>query len=282
MRIAIIGARGQLGSELVRLLGDDAIPIGRDQADLAFPDTLRPVLQETQPDAVINCAAFTQVDRAEEAPEIAYTINAFAVREMARWCQTRNRLLVQISTDHVFGRDTSRQTPYTESDTPGPINTYGQSKLLGEQEASSLCSRHLIVRTCGLYGRYGQGGKGTNFVETMLRLGTSGKAIRVVDDQLCAPTPAGCLASSLISLINSGARGLVHLTSQGDCTWYEFARTIFNLAGMSVDLLPITTSEFGARAPRPTYSVLTSEKGAGPLLPWWQDGLAAYLKARSA
>src|SRR5205085_9848553 len=178
---------------------------------------------------VINCAAYNLVDRAEDEPDAAFAVNAWAVRELATACNELGSVLVHFSTDHVFGLDAARRTPYAEDDPPGPVNVYGLSKLSGEYLVRALCPRHFIVRTCGLYGIWGSGGKGGNFVETMLRLAREGKPLRVVDDQECTPSYTVDIATATAALIATDRYGLYHLTNSGSCSWYDFARAIFGL-----------------------------------------------------
>jgi dTDP-4-dehydrorhamnose reductase len=186
---------------------------------------------------------------------------------------------VHFSTDYVFGLDGARHSPWAEADAPGPVSVYGLSKLAGEYLVRSICPRHVVVRTCGLYGVWGSGGKGGNFVETMLRVAGQGKPLRVVADQTCTPSYTVDVAGAVASLLTTGRHGLFHATNAGECTWFEFARTIFELAGVRADLTAITSGEFGAAARRPAYSVLAPSAGAGPLRPW-REALAAYLHER--
>ena len=233
---------------------------------------------------VVNCAAYNLVDRAEADATVAFAVNAWGVRDLAVACRDLGCVLVHFSTDYVFGLDATRRTAWAETDAPGPVSVYGLSKLAGEYLVRSLCPRHFVVRTCGLYGVWGSGGKGGNFVETMLRVAGLGKPLRVVADQICTPTYTVDLAEAVAALTATDHYGLYHLTSAGSCSWYEFARTIFELAGVTADLTPITSREFGAVARRPAYSVLSAaayEKfGLPPLRPW-RDALAAYLGERA-
>jgi dTDP-4-dehydrorhamnose reductase len=283
MRYAVLGAAGQLGRDLCPRLAGEVIPLTRDRADLTRPETLRAALDEARPDVVLNCAAYNFVDRAEAEPEAAFAVNAWGVRDLARLCGERDWTLVHFSTDYVFGLDATRRTPWTEDDAPGPVSVYGLSKLAGEYLVRSLCPRHFVVRTCGLYGVWGSGGKGGNFVETMLRLAGQGKPLRVVADQTCTPTYTVDLADATSALLNAGRPGLYHLTNAGSCSWYEFARAIFELQGLSPDLTPITSREYGAAARRPAYSVLANPAGAACGLPGlrpWRVAVAAYLSER--
>jgi dTDP-4-dehydrorhamnose reductase len=282
VKYLVLGSNGQLGRDLCALL-PDAVAATRQDADLARPGEARAALERIRPDVVVNCAADNLVDRAEDEPTAAFAVNAWGVRELAEACRDHSCVLVHFSSDYVFGLDETRQTPYTEEDAPGPLSVYGLSKLAGEYLVRALCPRHFVVRTCGLYGIWGSGGKGGNFVETMLRLAGQGKPLRVVSDQVCTPTSTADLATAVVALLGTDAYGLYHLTSSGQCSWYEFARTIFQLAGVRADLTAITSAEYGARARRPRFSVLDSGKwrrlGQALLRPW-QEALADYVRRR--
>jgi dTDP-4-dehydrorhamnose reductase len=285
MRTLVLGANGQLGRDLVPRLPGEVLPVTRADLDLDRPETITACLARTRPDVVVNCAAYNLVDRAEDEPEAAFRTNAWGVRALAVACRAAGALLVHISTDYVFGLDTDRTTPLTVDDPPGPVSVYGLSKLAGEYLVRSLCPRHLVVRTCGLYGVWGSGGKGGNFVETMLRLAGQGKPLRVVADQTCTPTYTADLADTLAALVRAGATGQHHVTNAGQTTWHEFAATIFELTGVSADLSPISTTEFGAKAARPRWSVLDNSRldAVGVHRPRpWREALAAYLAERAA
>lgn len=283
MKTAVLGAAGQLGRDLCPRLPGEVIPLTRAEVDLTSAGELRKLLEELRPDVVVNCAAYNFVDRAESEPEAAFAVNAWAVRNLALVCRDLGCVLVHFSTDFVYGLDETRRNPWRETDAPGPVSVYGLSKLAGEYVVRALCPRHLVLRTCGLYGVRGSGGKGGNFVETMLRVAGQGKPLRVVDDQVCTPSYTVDVASAVAPLLETSQYGLFHLTSAGSCSWYEFARTIFELQGMRADLTPIRSSEYAAAARRPAYSVLDNsareELGLPPLRPW-RDALAAYLQER--
>jgi dTDP-4-dehydrorhamnose reductase len=282
VRTVVLGASGQLGRDLVPLLPGEVIAWNRARLDLDHPERIAAALDADNPDVVVNCAAYNFVDKAESEPLVALAINAVAVGELARWCGRHNRLLVHFSTDHVFGLDNTRHVPWTEDDAPGPVSVYGVSKLAGEYLVRSRCPRHLILRTCGLYGLYGSGGKGTNFVETMLRLAGQGRPLQVVADQVCTPTATVDLARAVVELLTMEAVGLFHVTNEGGCSWYEFAAAIFALGGMCPELTPIPSSARNDPARRPAYSVLSGEKllGAGVTIRPWREALANYLLAR--
>lgn len=260
-------------------LGKAATGLTHEDIEITDRDSVEEALSRARPDLVINAAAYNQVDRAEEEPEQAYRVNALGPRHLAAWCDANDVVLVHTSTDYVFGGNHDGPRPWSETDAPLPQSAYAVSKLAGEHFVRSGCPRHLVVRTCGLYG--GQPGRGSgNFVETMLRLGRERGAVRVVEDQRCCPSSAGDVAEALLELARTEAWGLYHATNAGEMTWYEFARAIFEECGMEVDVQPITTAEFGAAAHRPAYSVLDCAKLAtviGRSLPPWRDALGTYL-----
>lgn len=279
--IAVIGANGQLGHELCRLI-DPArlVPLTHADVELTNAQSIAKALDPIAPRIVINAAAFNHVDDAESNPAPAFETNAFGVRELAGACHRLNATLVHFSTDYVFGLDSGRDRPYEEADTPGPVSVYGLSKLAGEHLIRITCPNHFVIRTCGLYGKHGVGGKGRNFVETMLRLGRERGEVRVVNDQVCTPTLCSDLAAATIKLAERDAFGTYHWTNSGSCSWYEFAVEIFRKAGLSVRCEPISSAQFGARAMRPPYSVLSTAKfqKLGFEAPRnWQDAVGDYL-----
>jgi dTDP-4-dehydrorhamnose reductase len=275
--VAVIGAAGQLGRDLCAELGDRAWPLTRADFDLCDAAGLRACLGGRPLGAVVNCAAYNFVDRAEDEPQAAWAVNALGVRNLAEACRDLDLRLLHFSTDYVFGLDAKRRTPYVEGDPPGPLSVYGVSKLAGEYFVRSLCPRHLVIRTCGLYGRHGSGGKGGNFVETMLKLAAQGRSLRVVHDQTLTPTATADVARATVGLLASPAQGVRHVTNTGQCTWFEFASAIFALAGVNPDLEPTTSRAYGSRAARPVYSVLRTSYADVPPLPSWRDALSAYL-----
>lgn len=282
MRTLLIGGRGQLGTALRAQLRGEVVAPDRGELDLANFTQVSERIRAWRPDLVINAAAYNLVDRAEDEPDVAFLQNAFVIRHLAREVDTLGGTLVHLSTDHVFGLEGDPGHPWRETDSPGPVSVYGASKLTGEFFARTLCARHLIVRTCGLYGMADSPGKG-NFVGTMLRLGRQHPEVRVVDDQHCTPTRATDLARAMVDLIESGARGLFHVTNSGATTWCGFAREIFRLAGISTQVTPIRSAEFAAKARRPAWSVLSGDKLAaqrGVLMPEWTVALAEYLAER--
>ena len=285
MRIALIGAAGQLGSDLLpRLMADghDVEPLEHSHIDITDVAQSAIILLAAFPDLVINCAAYNLVDKAEDEPEKAHLVNALGARNLAGLCEDNGCRLLHVSSDYVFGGITSGRTePLSELDLPAPNSVYSVSKLAGEYFVRSKCSRSYVVRTCGLYGTAALRGQGKgNFVETMLRLGKDRKQLKIVGDQHCTPTSTVDLADALARLVATDAFGLYHATNSGSMTWCEFAREIFRLAKLEVEVLPITTAEFGAKARRPGFSVLDCGKLAsviGGPLPDWHEALAKYL-----
>jgi dTDP-4-dehydrorhamnose reductase len=278
-RVAVIGANGQLGHDLVKVLHDwDLIPLTRKELDLCDFVQTRRALMVARPALVINTAAFTRVDECEDGPDQAFGVNTYAVRNLAQICAELDSVVMHLSTDYVFGGE--QRTPYSEADSPNPLNVYGVSKLAGEYFVRNICPKHFVMRTSGLYGVMGSSGKGGNFVETLLRLSREGKPIRVVDDQVLTPTYTHDLARQIKALAQTDAHGLYHMTNGGQCSWYEFASTIFELLGVKPDFGPTTTAAYGAKARRPAYSVLAHANlrhvGLDDLRPW-PEALAAYL-----
>jgi dTDP-4-dehydrorhamnose reductase len=279
LKHVVLGAAGQLGRELTKRMPGEVVGLTRDRADLTRRGALPAVIAEFDPDVVVNCTAYNLVDRAESEPEAAFAVNAWGVRTLAEICRDLECLLVHFSTNYVFGLEHERRTPFDETDAPGPISVYGSSKLAGEYFVRAICPKHIIIRTCGLFGVQGGGGKGTNFVELMLRLAGQGKPLRVVSDQVCTPSAAADVADGTVRLLAGGGQGIYHLTNSGSCSWYEFARAIFELAEVKADLSSVTSKEFGAAAQRPAYSVLASRL---PPLRLWRDALADYLSERAS
>lgn len=285
-RLLVLGAAGQLGADLVRHASDsgrdDVATLTRDDLDLADPDAIGPALDGLEFDILVNCAAWTRVDDAESDPAGAFAVNATAVREIAAACRRQDARLVTVSTDYVFDGEAGR--PYAEDAAPAPVNVYGASKLTGEALARAVYpARTTIVRTASLFGSGGDGRPGRNFVESMIRAATEGRALRVVDDVTMSPTWTGHLAPALLSLIDANApAGLYHLAAEGAATWYDFARAALEGAGVDADLSPTDSAGYPTPARRPRYSVLDTGRAAslGIRMPPWESGLARYLRER--
>jgi dTDP-4-dehydrorhamnose reductase len=285
VRCVLIGAGGQLGHDLARTfdLPGELIPLTRSDLDILDRRAIERVLPALQPTHVVNTAAYNLVDRAEDERERAFALNAVAVGALAEACASLGAALVHFSTDYVF--DGGRTTPYAEDDAPAPLSVYGASKLEGERLALARCPGAFVFRVCGLFGVARSAGKGgTNFVETMLRLAHAGQPIRVVRDQVLTPSYTRDLAPKVWRVLARGAPGLYHLTNAGQTSWYDFAREIFRLSGLTPALTPVTAAEYGARARRPPYSVLAhgclAAAGEDDLRPW-PAALAAYLAERA-
>ena len=286
LRVVLIGAAGQLGSDLDRTFDLDGELVALKHQDLDLLDATRvgTLLAELRPTHVVNTAAYNRVDQAEADRDAAFALNARAVGDLAAVCQRLGATLVHFSTDYVF--DGRRSTPYLESDAPNPLSVYGESKLAGERLALERCERARVFRVCGLYGVARSSGKGgTNFVETMLRLATEGRPIRVVADQVLGPSYTLDLARKVWQILPLAVHPIYHLTNAGATSWHGFARRVFELAGLTPDLRPVTAAEFGARARRPAYSVLghgnLTALGADDLRPW-DAALAAYVAERAS
>jgi dTDP-4-dehydrorhamnose reductase len=255
-----------LGQDVMRVAGERATGFSR--ADLDVTDA-RAVAQALGGATVINCAAYTDVDGAEADPATAHAVNEEGARNVAEAAAR----VIYLSTDYVF--DGTKEGAYVESDPAHPLSAYGRSKLAGERATLTASPHSLIVRTSWLFGAGGR-----NFVRSMLALAEERDQIRVVDDQVGCPTFTGHLAEALVALAEGHEHGFLHVAGSGACSWYEFARAIFERAGVDVDLRPCSTGEFPRPAPRPANSVLASERGA-PTLPTWREGLEAYLGVRA-
>ena len=238
------------------------------------------MIAAVRPRVLINCAAWTAVEGAQQEPEACWLANATAVGWLADACRKVGALLVQVSTDYVFGVDRTRQTPYREDDRTGPLNTYGMSKCAGE-EAARRHEDHLIIRTCGLYSKAELGPvRGRNFLDTMLVLADSRREVSVVNDQHCTPSYVPHVAAGILALMARGERGTFHVTNGGATTWHAVAETLFSLAGRSVSVRPIPSQDYPSAVERPTYSVLDTGKfldAAKINLPHWTQGVADYV-----
>jgi dTDP-4-dehydrorhamnose reductase len=280
MRIAIVGAKGQLGLECCRQLGDKAFPLDLPELDMTDRDMVSSALAgERQPSAIVNCAAYTLADKAESEPELCHKINTEAVGNLVEAARRANCPLVQMSTDYVFGGDRAPNTPYLENDPPAPLSVYGKSKLGGER-VSAEWHKYFVVRSNALFG---VSPRNNNFVEAILRLARERGSLRVVDDQTCSPTYVGDLARALLFLLTTEA-GIYHIVAGGDTTWYGFAAEILRQTRIEVPLARITTEQFNAAAQRPGYSVLDTAKYhalGGPRMRPWQQGLSDYLSDRA-
>jgi len=290
VKLLVLGAGGQVGYELVRALAPvgEVVSATRDDAgtlrvDLANAGSLATALDAARADVIVNAAAYTAVDRAEDEPERADRVNHRAVAEIGAWAKRNGRRVVHYSTDYVF--DGSSKRPYRENDATSPLGAYGRSKLAGEDALRASGARHLIVRTAWVYAA-----RGNNFLRTMLRLAGERDELRVVADQTGAPTPAALVADASAAMLRqwlddgekAGRDGTYHLVSAGRCSWFEFAEAIVDGAAdrgvieRRPRVVPIATAEYPTRARRPVYSVLDTSKATavfGLQLPDWRAGL---------
>lgn len=278
MRVLVTGAQGQLGTDMLLCLERQpaefhVLGYGRTALDITDVSQVSKIFGEVKPDVVIHTAAYTQVDQAETDRDRAYAVNALGTRNLVVEAEKLGAKFVYLSTDYVF--DGKKGTPYSESDRTNPQSVYGQSKRAGEEYVLSLSSKYFIVRTSWVYGKYG-----ANFVKTMLKLGGEGKPLKVVNDQFGSPTYTVDLARFIEQIIGTECYGIYHATNSGSCSWYEFAKTIFEQAGMQVELSSCATADFPRPAPRPAYSVLEHAaiqlNGFQDLRPW-QEGLKDFL-----
>ncbi len=278
MRVLVLGARGMLGRDLVPLLSRNHEVSCRDIQDFDITDrqTVVDQIGSCRPDGVINAAAYTDVDGCESKSELAFAVNAEGARNVALGCARGGCSLIHLSTDYVF--DGESRTPYPpEGISPNPRNVYGASKLRGEQYIQESWENHLILRTAWMYGKHGK-----NFVETILRVAREKEELRVVNDQRGSPTFTRDLSEAIIRLLEKKARGTVHVTNSGECTWFDFARRILGLSlpERGVRVIPISSKELSRPAARPAYSVLDCsryESITGARMRHWEEALKEYL-----
>jgi dTDP-4-dehydrorhamnose reductase len=274
MRLLVTGGAGMLGQAVAAAatrLGHDVIALPRAGLDITDADHVRRVIAAAEPRAVVNCAAWTDVDGAETAEAAATAVNGAGAGNVARAAAENGARVVHVSTDYVF--DGAKTTPWVESDAVAPLGAYGRSKLAGEREVAAADGEHAIVRSAWLFGAGGR-----NFVDTMLAVAEERDEVTVVTDQVGSPTWTGHLAEALVELAERrGDIGIFHAAGAGACSWYELAVEVFARAGVRCRVLPTTAERFARPAPRPAYSVLGTEREATPILPPWQDGVAAYL-----
>lgn len=276
MRLLVTGAGGMLGGDVARVAraqGHDVVALAREELDVTDPARVERVIGRERPGAVINCAAWTNVDGAEENEKEAEIVNGEGAHFVADAAAKAGAKVLYVSTDYVF--DGTKKGPYTESDEPDPINAYGRTKLAGERATALVTKRSFIVRTSWLFGP-----GGGNFVETMLRLGQGGGPVVVVHDQVGCPTYTWHLAVGMVRLIDTDAYGVHHMTGSGSCSWYEFAIEIFRQSETVTRVMATSTEMMERPAKRPANSVLASGRSAPIRLPDWKRGLADYLARR--
>lgn len=278
MKVLVTGVKGQLGYDVVRELqsrGHEAIGVDIEEMDITDETAVSRVMEETAPEAVIHCSAFTAVDRAEEEQELCYKVNVQGTENIAKMCQKLGCKMLYLSTDYIFSGEGQR--PWEPEDTPSPLNAYGQSKYQGEVALRQYVDKYFIVRISWVFGI-----NGNNFIKTMLRLGKENGAVKVVDDQIGSPTYTFDLAKLLVDMIETEQYGAYHATNEGICSWYEFAKEIFQEANMKeVTVTPVSSEEFPVKAKRPKNSRMSKKKlvqNGFSLLPSWQDAVRRYIE----
>jgi dTDP-4-dehydrorhamnose reductase len=273
MRLLVTGAAGMLGRDVVAAAGDaghEVAALARADLDITDADAVRAAVRGARPDAVINCAAWTDVDGAEADEASATAVNGAGAGHVAAAAADAGALVVHVSTDYVFDGDA--REPYPEDAGTGPRSAYGRSKLAGERAVTQATARAAVVRSSWLFGPHGR-----NFVDTMRRLGAERDELSVVDDQVGSPTYTGHLAPALVRIAEESLTGVLHVAGGGRCSWFDLAVATFEETGLRCDVHPQSTADAGRPAPRPAFSALASTRGDAPVLPPWREGLRAHL-----
>jgi dTDP-4-dehydrorhamnose reductase len=287
MKVAVLGANGQLGHDVAAAFeqaGNEVVSLSHQQVEVAAKDSVAEALGSIKPEVVVNTTAFHHVEKCEADPALSFAVNAAGARNLAQVTDAMGATLFHISTDYVF--DGRKNSPYLEDDSPLPLNVYGNSKLAGELFVRTVNPRHFVVRVSALYGKNPCRAKGgLNFVETMLKLSREREVLRVVDDEFVTPTPTAQVAKQLVALSATTDYGLYHATAEGSCSWYEFAKAIFEMTGTKIRLERANPGEFPAKVPRPKYSVLENaalKSRSLNVFTGWREGLEHYLAQREA
>lgn len=284
MKILLLGANGQLGSDIVRENQKSAHPAEiiawqRSDLDITNQEELRKKLKEQSFDVLLNCTSYHNTDQVEKNPDMAFLINAFCVKEMALICKEKNARFAHISTDYVFSHSPENQL-LTELNKPAPLNIYGASKLMGESLAQAVHDKTLIFRVASLFGLAGASGKGGNFVETMIRIGREKGQLRVISDQMMSPTSTASIADIILKALRTNiSPGVYHAVNSGSASWYDFAKAIIQNAKIKAIVEPMLAIDYPSIALRPTFSALNNSKLAtavGPI-PTWEEALNIYL-----
>ena len=282
MKIAIIGSNGQLGSDIYEIFENnnyDIFPLEHKDIDVSDIDSVNKTIKEIKPDVIINTAAFHNVPLCEKESEKAYAVNSQGVENLAKISNDTNSVLIHFSTDYVF--DGEKREPYLETDKPNPLNVYAKSKLEGENRIKAIAEKYYILRVAGLYGKYPSRVKGYNFVGLMLKLAKERDELRVVDDEWTTPTYTKEIAKQVSEIIKKEpSYGLYHATAEGECSWYQFAKAIFEIAGVRVNLQKAAPEEFATEVKRPKYSVLENhnlKKEGINIFKHWKEELRDYI-----
>lgn len=283
MDVLVIGARGQLGSDVCKAFdGETVHEANSDRVNIMDRDSVFKLIEETKPDVVVNTAAFHNVPLCEEEPQNAFMGNGAACQYLGAACEEAGARIIQISTDYVFGHGGSK--PYVESDATAPLSIYGATKLAGENLLAAECANHIVLRVAAIYGVNPCRAKGgLNFIDLMLKLAKERGEVKVVTDEITTPTHTAAIAAQIRVLAEKGNPGLYHGTCQGSCSWHEFAKTIFEETNTDVKLNEATSEEFASPVKRPSYSVLENknlqDQGID-IMPPWRDALNDYLQAK--
>jgi dTDP-4-dehydrorhamnose reductase len=285
MKIAVIGANGQLGSDTAAAFtakGDEVVPLTHSDIELQDVDSVAACLTGIHPQVIVNTAAMHHVENCEKEPQKAFAVNGLGARNLALVGRDLGALLMHVSTDYVF--DGLKQSPYEESDAPNPLNVYGNTKLSGEHFVRTNHDKHFVLRTSAIYGRNPCRAKGgLNFIELMLKLAKERGEVKVVDSEFVTPTSTAELARQMVALSRSDLYGLYHATAEGCCSWYDFANEVFEVTGTKVSLKVAGPNEFAAKVARPKYSVLENSRLKSHKLNVfkpWQEGVREYLSSR--
>jgi dTDP-4-dehydrorhamnose reductase len=279
MKVAVIGARGQLGTDLVEVLEGEfrVYPLTHGDVDVEVSESLE-VLKDIKPDVIINTAAYVRVDDAEIYAERAFAVNAIGALNVARIASEVDAINIYISTDYVF--DGEKREPYVETDQPNPINVYGASKYAGEVLTKNYSEKHYIIRVASLYGKAGASGKGGNFVNWVVDMAKKGQELKIVADQFMSPTYTKDVAIAMKELLRLRPEyGIYHMVNDGYCSWFEFTKAIFEILGWNVEIQPIKSSELNRIARRPSFSALQNYKleRIGIKIRHWREALRDYL-----
>ena len=283
LSVVVIGSNGQLGSDLVESwsrAGCDVASLTHADIRVEDADSVGMVLAALKPGIVLNTAAFHNAPKCEEQPDVSFAVNGKGSLNVAKACEDLGSAYAYFSTDYVF--DGKKRAPYTETDIPNPLNVYAATKLIGEYSALNYCRRGFVFRVSGIYGKVPCRAKGGNFVTTMVRYAAEKPEVRVVTDEILTPTPTADIAAASVRLLDSGEPGLYHLTSEGECSWFEFAQVIFETLRLTTPLRAARVAEFPSSVKRPQYSVLENArmKQLGvPTLPHWREALVSFLKS---
>ena len=283
MKIALIGANGQLGMDLqAAFANEECTALTHADIEIGDEESVNRIISTLKPDVVVNTAAYHKVDDCEKFPDRAYRINSLGALNLAKICDANSATIVHISTDYVF--DGEKRAPYAESDLPHPLNVYAVTKVAGEHFIRANAEQYFIVRTSGLYGHNPCRAKGgRNFIDTMLKIAKEKPEVRVVNDEVLTPTYTKALALQIRELVNTQAYGLYHATNNESCSWHEFAKEIFRLAGLTVNLVPASSKDFPSSVKRPSYSVLDNQNLrmlGKDLMPVWRESLADYFATK--